>query len=204
MKLIKDLGMDKNKIAYRVGIYECSYCKKHFKTNMYDVKRNNTQRCADCRRKTHGKSRSKVYNAWLAMIRRCKKDSRDHKHYADRGITVCERWGVFENFYLDMGEPPSVFHSVDRIDNDGNYELNNCRWSTNEVQRRNTVRLRKDNTSGFRGVTKHKRTKKWHAQISVYGKRKHLGDYDYPWTAGMAYDAYVLKHNLEHTRNYQC
>jgi len=64
------------------------------------------------------------------MIERCEKPKNPYfKHYGGRGITVCERWHTFVNFLADMGEPPSEL-SLDRINNDGNYEKSNCRWAT--------------------------------------------------------------------------
>jgi hypothetical protein len=73
------------------------------------------------------------------MITRCTNpSSQDRPLYAGRGITVCKRWREsFENFLADMGRRPSLRHSIDRTDNDGNYEPGNCRWATASQQRLN-------------------------------------------------------------------
>lgn len=77
------------------------------------------------------------------MINRCTRATFvQFRDYGGRGITICERWlHSFEAFLADMGEPP-VKHTLDRIDNDGNYEPDNCRWATRTVQRSNQRKRR--------------------------------------------------------------
>ena len=83
------------------------------------------------------KYRSKTYRSWEAMIRRCtKKSDIKFKHYGGRGIKVRDRWLKFEHFLEDMGERPEGL-TLDRINNDGNYELENCRWATYKEQNKN-------------------------------------------------------------------
>lgn len=89
-------------------------------------------------KKTHGMCHTREYKIWAGMLVRCAVDHPKYSAHFGRGIKVCERWSKFENFISDMGQRPSSNHSIDRINNDGDYEPNNCRWATSKEQTRNT------------------------------------------------------------------
>lgn len=93
-------------------------------------------RHGDCKRRS---PTSSEYYSWLAMKSRCGNPKTDKYHYyGGRGISVCERWrNDFTAFLADMGRKPSSRHSIDRINNDGNYEPGNCRWATTGEQKLN-------------------------------------------------------------------
>ena len=126
--------------------------------------------------KTHGMTRSPEYRAWVKMKGRCyNKSDVSYKNYGARGITVCDRWVNSPEVFLgDMGLKPSPWHSLDRTDNNGNYEPSNCRWATKREQCINQ-RTRCTNTSGTTGVHWFKARKKWQSVISIHGKQTHLG-----------------------------
>lgn len=111
------------------------------------------ERIQEITRHGHAKTNSATYSTWKAMKSRCLNPATiGYARYGGRGITVCERWLAFENFLADMGEKPGG-HSIDRINNDGNYEPDNCRWATASQQNRNQNRR-----PGYRSVQFNGRT----------------------------------------------
>jgi len=128
------------------------------------------------------------YRAWTNMMARVSATGGQcYKDYVCRGIKVCERWKDPRNFIADMGKRPSHRHSLDRIDNDGNYEPGNCRWVVKSTQMHNTRELMSTNTSGFRGVSWSKIKKKWVARICNKGRQIALGTFDTAAEAAQVY-----------------
>jgi hypothetical protein len=143
----------------------------------------------------HGLSKVPGYDNWWRMIHRCTNSNWKHyKDYGGRGIKVCDRWMKFDNFYIDMGPRPSDGHSLDRINNDGNYEPGNCRWATQSVQSANK-RKRNGSTSKYIGVCL-TRSGKWVA----YFRREYLGCFSEEEDAARAYSIAKTSYIKEQTK----
>ena len=90
----------------------------------------------------HGMRKTRIYNSWAHMIDRCNNPNNAHfKDYGGRGISVYKRWYKFENFFADMGEMPDEL-TLERKNNNGNYEPKNCKWATRLEQQANTRKLK--------------------------------------------------------------
>jgi hypothetical protein len=133
LKVIKRSGTSKHGAI----IWHCICdCGNEFRANGDSLKSGNTKSCGCLKRTLDGESTRKgsLYISWRAMMRRCYENNHHAFHrYGGRGISVCERWHNFNNFRNDLGEKPE-FLELDRIDNDGNYSLNNCKWSSKSEQ----------------------------------------------------------------------
>ncbi len=136
---ILEIRSRKNNTKIAICLCECG---KETTTELSLVKGGHTKSCGCLQAETklrHGFCGHRVYSIYKGMIRRCySPNSSYYQIYGGRGITVCNRWRKGFKFFLeDMGLPPSTKHSIDRINNDGNYNKENCRWATIKEQARN-------------------------------------------------------------------
>jgi ribosomal protein S16 len=179
LTLVSDIFGGDDYRSTKKSIFKCSCGLNHFAT-LNNVTRGIVTHCLACSskkkssyKKTHGHSMSfkdrdpigyKCYYTWQAIKRRCnnKQDSA-YDRYGGRGIKVCDRWtDSYQNFLDDIGPPPSADHQIDRADNDGNYEPENCKWVTREENARN-----KRNSRNLVAFGKKQTLQAWANEIGV-------------------------------------
>jgi hypothetical protein len=117
---------------------ECLVGSAHLRSRIHPTKSCGCLKLVACRiHGFSGKNSTSTYRSWTAMRDRCRNCNSEHfKDYGGRGITICEKWDSFSEFLKDMGERPKGT-TLDRINNDGNYEFENCRWASQSVQVKN-------------------------------------------------------------------
>ena len=149
-------------------------CSKH----LYRVDKNGSPHVVSFHVEKHGMVGHPLYVTWSVMRQRCfNPNATGYERYGGRGITVCDRWRYsFSTFVADVGERPEGC-TLDRINNDGDYEPGNVRWSTGSAQVKNT-RRRSDSSSGHVGVSWDGRRNRWRAYRTNQGKRVELGSFD--------------------------
>lgn len=137
--------------------FKCD-CGKTYIRCAYDITHGRTKQCQSCSSRKHGETDTKLYIIWRSMKSRCNNPKNiSYKNYGGKGIKVCEDWNTYEQFRADMGLPPSDKHSLDRIDNSGNYCKENCKWATKKEQSNN----RRSNTN----------------YVNFHGKKITLGEF---------------------------
>ena len=154
------------------------------------------QRSCGCDSSQNVKDR--LLNIYRAMKQRCYYvNGARYKDYGGRGIKICDEWkSSFKNFKtwsLNNGYDDSL--TIERIDNDKDYCPENCKWASYQIQSSNQ-RIRKDNSSGYRGVHFHSGTLKWVSNIQINRKRISLGYYKTAEEAHEARIKYIREHNL--------
>jgi hypothetical protein len=135
-------------------------CGNEITLSSNPLQRGNTKSCGCLKpesignaHRTHGMRNTPEYDVWAGMRQRCTNPNHvGYANYGGRGITVCKRWDIFENFIADMGQRPNSNYTIDRIDNNGNYEPGNCQWLKSGDQQKNKRNSRQSPQGmGFNG-----------------------------------------------------
>lgn len=182
-------------------VCECGKVKDIFLANIIN---GNTSSCGCFKKelfsektKKHGLYETRLYRIWCNMkLRCCCSTYRDYKRYGGKGIEICEEWLMdfikFYNWSVNNGYQDDL--TLDRINPNGNYTPENCRWTNRHIQNVNKNR-QKNNTSGVIGVNKHKNGR-YVSRIAINGKRVYLGYFESKEKAIKVRNEYILKNKL--------
>lgn len=186
----------------RKAKFECLLCGSKFETFIRSVKNGETKSCgclssSNLSQKTHGMSGTSIHHRWKSMKNRCyNPNNAEYADYGGRGIRICKEWRndfiAFYNFVSNLPNYGKKGYSLDRDDNDGNYEPNNVKWSTRHHQ--NTNKRPRKNISGYTGVSK--KGNRYQAIICVNYKNIYIGSYKTALEAATARDQYIIDNEL--------
>ena len=205
--LLKDLGLrvyaNRNR---RYGLYRCPYCTNTFESLSSTVNAGDKKTCG-CKtnelknKTTHDLSNHKLYKVWSSIKQRCNNEKCEgFKNYGGRGISICKEWSLdFKSFFdwcMKNGYKDGL--TIDRRNNDGNYEPSNCRFATYQIQ--NCNKLYEATGSGYIGIEN--RDPLFIASLSVNDSKRHIGTFKTPLEAALARDLYILDNNLNNKRNF--
>ena len=208
MKVIEDLGMKKPTENYykkvRMAIFECTNCKQPFEA-VVSKKAESQLHCKCCIGTSIKKPNRdhKLWKIWADTRAKLKITTDDRRiSYFDKGIKMCPEWDTSYDTFFDwaMNNGYKDGLTIDRIDNDGDYTPENCRWVNYSVQVVNQRVLKSCNTSGYKGVfkiTDHR----WVVHIKWEHSNYGLGTFKDPKTAAKAYDSFVKIMNWPHSVN---